>query len=180
MPDDVELLRQVRRGSDAAFRMLLERHGRYLYGIAHALVRNAADADDLVQETFVGALKTGFRGEASLRTWLVRILVRRAAMLYRSRRRRPAAESLGIGPDDDPTREVPTHPDSPGTEARLDLSTMLQGLSPEHRAVIVLRELEGLTYDEIAATLGIPRGTVESRLYRAREALRRRFRGYFE
>ena len=64
------------------------------------------------------------------------------------------------------------------TEARLDLATMLNSLSPEHRMVLILRELHGLTYAELAAALGIPQGTVESRLHRARTDLRKRFKGY--
>ncbi len=63
-------------------------------------------------------------------------------------------------------------------EARLDLATMLASLSAEHRAVIVLRELQGLSYEEMARALGVPRGTVESRLHRAREELRQRYKGY--
>ena len=65
-----------------------------------------------------------------------------------------------------------------GSDARLDLAVMLEALSPEHRKVIVLREVEGLSYDEMAAALGVPRGTVESRLFRAREELRKKFKGY--
>ena len=77
---------------------------------------------------------------------------------------------------DDASVQKPS--EASGTEAKLDLTTMLQKLSPEHRAVIVLRELERLSYDEMAEALGIPRGTVESRLHRAREELRRKFKGY--
>src|SRR5205814_5137207 len=111
-----------------------------------------------------------FRGEASVRTWLVKILVKRAAMLRRTRSRKTTismevdvvGESAGVG----------------ASEARLDLTTMLAELSAEHRAVIVLRELEQVSYEEIASTLDIPRGTVESRLHRAREEMRKRFRDY--
>lgn len=178
--DDIELLDQIRRGdrsAQAAFRELLDRHARYLFGVAHSLSGgNPSDAEDLVQETLMGALTGHFRGESSVRTWLVRILVNRAAMLRRSRSRRPET------PLDEKTVE-PASPASAGTgsgavEAKLDLTTMLAGLSPEHRQVIVLRELEGLSYEEIAAVLHVPRGTVESRLHRAREELRRRFKGY--
>src|SRR4051812_34923954 len=74
--DDAELLRQVGRGDETAFRELVSRHARYLYGIAYSMTQNAADAEDVVQETFVAVIRSTFRGEASVRTWLVQILVR--------------------------------------------------------------------------------------------------------
>ncbi len=176
--DDQELARQIGRGDEVAFKTLVDRHSRYLFGVAHALAGNAADAEDLVQETLAGALKGHYRGDASLRTWLVGILVRKAGMLRRSRRRQAATQSV-----DDPGLAVSARPYAgstavTGVDARLDLSTMLEALSPEHRTVIVLRELQGMSYEEIAFTLELPRGTVESRLFRAREELRRRFKGY--
>ena len=81
--DDRELLAAVEAGDGSAFATLVERHGRYLHGIAFAMSGNAADAEDLVQETFVAALNARFRGESSVRTWLVKVLVRRAGMLRR-------------------------------------------------------------------------------------------------
>ncbi|GMV97808.1 MAG: DNA-directed RNA polymerase sigma-70 factor [Phycisphaerae bacterium] len=176
VPEDQELIRQVGRGDPAAFRALVDQHGRYLYGVAFGLTGHAADAEDLVQETFAGALKGRFRGESSLRTWLVGILVRQASQLRRSRRRRVRPASL-----DDPAvhaRVGGTAATARGAEARLDLATMLESLSAEHRAVVVLREIEGQSYEEMARTLGVPVGTVESRLHRAREELRRRFKAY--
>ena len=174
MPDDSELLKQIGRGDHAAFRALLERHGNYLFGVAHALAdRNAADAEDLVQETLFAAVEAAdtFRSESSVRTWLVRILVNRAAMSRRSKSRRERhtdAAAAGQRPARPPTE----------SDAKLDLSAMLETLSVEHRQIIVLRELEGLSYEEMATALGVPRGTVESRLHRAREELRKRFKGY--
>lgn len=179
VPDDRELLRNAGQGNEAAFRELLGRHARYLYGIAHSLTRNPADAEDLVQETWIGALRSTFRGEASVRTWLVRILVRQAASLRRSKWRRVLPWFSGRDADGQTTEEPVVSPMMSGSEARMDLSEMLETLSPAHRAVLVLRELEGLSYAEIAAELGLPRGTVESRLHRAREQLRARFKGYF-
>lgn len=177
VPDDLELMRQIGHGDEKAFQSLVDRHARYLYGVAHGLAGNTADAEDLVQETFTGALKGNFRGEASVRTWLVQILVRRVGMLRRTRRRKPQVPfSSGFVDQATPEPSIPSS--AAGTDARLDLATMLELLSPEHRAVIVLREVQGMSYDEIAATLRVPRGTVESRLHRAREELRRRFKGY--
>ncbi len=179
VPEDFELVRQVGRGDEAAFRALVEREAPYLYGIAQALAGNAADAEDLVQETFAGMLKTRFRREASVRTWLVQILVRRVALLRRSQRWPRRHQSLESDTADVPTSDSDHPHATAGSEARLDLATMLASLSPEHQAVLVLRELEGLSYAEMAAALGVPRGTVESRLHRARAELRRRFEGYF-
>ncbi|NLX12366.1 MAG: sigma-70 family RNA polymerase sigma factor [Phycisphaerales bacterium] len=178
MPEDVELVRKIGRGDREAFRTLVKREGRYLYGIAHALTGNAADAEDAVQETFAALLNTRFRGESSLRTWLVRILVRRVGMLRRSRRRSGSHRTWEAQPAEGSETELAIPSGTASTEARLDLATMLNSLSPEHRMVLILRELHGLTYAELAAALGIPQGTVESRLHRARTDLRKRFKGY--
>ena len=171
MDEDSELLKRG-RSDPKAFRALIERHGPYLYGIAHTLSGNAADAEDLVQETLLGAIRSEFRGESSVRTWLVRILTNQAAMLRRTRRRRPEAELTADQAS--PSAKDATH----AVDAKVDLAGMLDQLSAEHRQVIILRELDGLSYEEMAAALGLPRGTVESRLHRAREELRRRFKGY--
>lgn len=178
VPDDAELLRQIVRGNEAAFRELVQRHSRYLYGIAFSLTQNTADAEDVVQETFVAVLKSTFRGESAVRTWLVQILVRQAAMLRRSKLRKA---TLTSSKDAREGFEVAANQSAvAGSDARLDLAVMLKALSPEHRQVIVLREVEEMTYDEIATALSVPRGTVESRLHRARMELRERFRGYLQ
>jgi RNA polymerase sigma-70 factor (ECF subfamily) len=174
--DDAELLRRIGHGDQAAFGQLVDRHGAYLYGVARALVQSADDADDLVQETFVGVLGSKFRGESQVRTWLVRILINRAAMLRRSKARRGGEAKEVAGGGESLASTDP--PIASGVAAKLDLAAMLEMLSEEHRQVIVLRELEGLSYEEMARTLNVPRGTVESRLHRAREELRRRFKGY--
>ena len=172
IPNDAELLREIARANQAAFRALVDGHAGYLYRVAHSLTGSGADADDLVQETFAAVLESQFRGESSVRTWLVAILVRRAAMLRRTAGRRIRASSL------DDAASASTKSGADATEARLDVNQMLQELSEEHRQVIVLRELQGMSYDDIAAALEVPRGTVESRLFRAREELRKRFKGY--
>jgi RNA polymerase sigma-70 factor (ECF subfamily) len=172
--DDAELLRRSYAGDPSAFEALVERHARYLTGIALGLCdRNLADAEDVVQETFVAALTSRFRGESSAKTWLVQILVRRAALLRRTRKHEPRRSAAGG------EVERTSRSDSPGVDSKLDLAEMLAGLPPDQRQVIVLRELEGLSYEEMARTLHVPRGTVESRLHRARVALKELFRGYF-
>ena len=145
---------------------------------AKRITGNNEKARDVVQETFVAILNSKFRGESAVRTWLVQILVRRAAMLRRSRKRATAAIDRSVTQGGSSTNVAERASGIAGTDARLDLSAMLQVLSPEHRQVILLREIEGMSYEAIAESLGVPRGTVESRLHRAREELRKRFKGY--
>jgi RNA polymerase sigma-70 factor (ECF subfamily) len=174
VPSDVELLRRIAHGHQDAFRELVDRHSRYLFGIAYSLTGHSSDAEDVVQETFVAVINSKFRGESAVRTWLVQILIRRAAMLRRSKRR--STTSLDGAKDASAVAARGTG----GSDAKLDLAVMLEALSVEHRQVIVLRELEGMTYEEMAIALDVPRGTVESRLHRARNELRERFKGYLQ
>jgi RNA polymerase sigma-70 factor (ECF subfamily) len=179
--DDADLMRLAARGDEAAFRALVDRHGRYLTGVAFSLCGNATDAEDLVQETLVAALTSTFRGESKVRTWLVQILVRRAALLRRSRKRQHGetlAGAVGATIADEGRTRSTSSPATSATDAKIDLAQMLETLTPEHRQIIVLRELEGMSYEEMAAALGVPRGTVESRLHRARGVLKEKFRGY--
>jgi len=181
---DVELVQAARAGDPAAFHALVDRYAHSLFALAVSLSDNTADAEDLVQETFTGAFRGlgGFQGRASVKTWLSRILVRQAARHLRYARRRKATfipleatseSSLGV---------ASSHPrpgGQAGADVRMDVMAAIRSLSPEHQGVIVLRELEGLSYDEMAEVLQIPRGTVESRLFRARRALQEQLKEYF-
>lgn len=168
---DLELLLKARRGEGAAFAELVERHAGALYRLAYALVSDAADAEDVLQETLIAVYRQAgrFRRESAVKTWMSAILVRQAARLRRHRARR-RAESL------DAAGERAGR--GGGADFRLDLAEALEDLSPEHREVIALREIRGLSYAEIAEALAVPRGTVESRLHRARQALRERLKEY--
>lgn len=163
-PTDEQLLSRL-SVDPQAMRLLLERHGAYLQGLARSLTRSEAEADDAVQETLLALLGARFDGRSSVRTFMVSILIRRAAVLRRKRR-----GWLKIVSE---VEETP-HPESGvrAVDARLDLTTILQKLAPEYREVIVMRELESMSYDEMAKVLGVPKGTVESRLHRAREQLK--------
>lgn len=165
---DAVLLKLAAQGDGAAFQKLVDRHAAGLLRLACGLVGNRSDAEDVVQETFLGAFKAAgtFEGRSTVRTWLGQILVRQAAALRRSRRTRQAlALEENVLANTGTSRSVQV-------DRREDVMVMLQRLSPEHREVIVLREFEQMSYDEIASALGVPRGTVESRLHRARAELR--------
>jgi len=177
LPNDLELARRARHGDLAAFHGLVDRHASYLFGLGVSLVGNAADAEDIVQETFFGAFRglRGFQERSSVKTWLTQILVRQAARVFRlGRRRGPGVVQFDA--------ESPSGPSVPsGTaraDAQMDVNAAILSLRPDHREVIVLRELEGMSYEEIAQALAIPRGTVESRLHRARQQLREVLRDY--
>lgn len=180
---DAELVQRIRNGDESAFRELVNRHADSLYGLACSVMGNAADAEDVLQEALLGAFRRlgAFEGRSSVKTWLVRILLNHASKFRRSRRvRRAAPLPDQVGPDDSDSGGPQTGSPAAIVEGRLDLDVMLQTLSEEHRQVIVLREMQQMSYDEIAQALQIPRGTVESRLHRARQELKRRFAGYLQ
>lgn len=174
---DAELVRRARRGDDSAFHRLVEGHGGRLYGLAMSLLGRREDAEDVVQETFAAAFGGlgGFRGHASVKTWLTRILMKRIAKLRRRqryRRTRPIEEADGCN-------DAAPRPGGDGrADLRMDVAAMLERLSNDHRAVILLREMQGMSYEEIAKVLAVPRGTVESRLFRARQRLKELLRDY--
>lgn len=168
-PSDHELVERAIGGQPQAFHLIVERHAPGLFRLACGLVGNRADAEDVVQETFAGAFAAlrRFEKRSSVRTWLGQILVRQAAALRRSQRVRQAVplrvaefvEAADSGPAEHVGRTM-------------DLAEALDRLSTEHRTVLVLREFAQMSYDEIAEVLAVPRGTVESRLHRARNELR--------
>ncbi len=174
---DWELVKRARGGDPQAFHDLVDRHARSLFGLAVRLVGDPADAEEVVQETFAGAFRglRAFRGQAAVKTWLTQILIRQTSRLYR-RERRHRHNVLRLDRPEATDPAVP--PSQQQADFRMDLSKAILGLAPEYRQVIVLRELQGMTYDQIAAVLGVPRGTVESRLFRARRRLQELLKGY--
>lgn len=172
---DLELARRAAGGDRSAFHAVVDRHAQALYRLARGLSSSRPDAEDLVQETFVEAIKSigGFDGRSSLMTWLTRILFRRAGRLWKRNRRARAMISLDAAGDSArPHDRLVSMPATSSVDHRLDLAAVLPRLAPEHRQVLLLREMQGMSYAEIARTLKVPQGTVESRLHRARKELR--------
>jgi RNA polymerase sigma-70 factor, ECF subfamily len=175
--DDTELIRATLAGQPAAFGQLVVRYQDRLYNALFRVLGSAEDARDVVQDAFVQAfLKLeSFRGSAAFYTWLYRIAFNLG--MSRARRERPTGsldftkDACGTEPvDGQPTPEVILVQQE---RARL-VHAALAELNAEHREVIVLRELEGCRYDQIAEILDLPVGTVRSRLFRARLELRDR------
>jgi len=180
-PRDLAALRRAQEGDDAAFEELVNRYSKELYGLAFFLTGQASDAEDVVQETFLGAYErlAAFESRSSVRTWLSRILVNQAARQRRSQRVRRAAQPLRLATASEALlRGSATVSPATASEIRMDVLEVLQTLRLEHREIVVLRELEGLSYRQIAEVLSIPEGTVESRLFRAREELKENLRDY--
>jgi RNA polymerase sigma-70 factor (ECF subfamily) len=187
-----ELVGRLKRGEASAYHELVDQYARRLFGLAYTLVGNAADAEDVAQETLLGAVKSigRFERRSSLWTWLTRIAVRQATKLRRSPAGRrmlsihAAADSAGDGSNRSAgvasTAEDAMHVPSgvSGVDAKVDLSAALQTLTDEHRAVLVLREFEQMSYEEMSQALDVPIGTIESRLFRARAELRKRLTAY--
>jgi RNA polymerase sigma-70 factor (ECF subfamily) len=175
--EEAGLLRAAQGGDQAAFGELVRRYQRAIYRVVYALTRNPGDADDLAQETFVRAWQAigRFRVGEPLHPWFARIATNLAFSLFRRRRRRPetpleplveAGHQWGV--EDDPAGRVEED------ERNSHLQAAFAELKPEHQAVLALRVVDEQSYEEIAATLGVPVGTVMSRLSRARAELRTR------
>ena len=174
---DLELLRAAAAGNHAAFERLVDRHAAGLFRAAISLTRSRDDAEDVMQEAMIGAFRgvKKFNGRSSVKTWLTSILIRQAAKGWH--RNRHQRQTLSIHAtvresDSHDVRSLHVGSSSENADRRMDLMAMLKTMSADHQQVIVMREIQGLSYDEIAMALNVPRGTVESRLHRAREQLR--------
>ena len=163
-PTDADLVARAAAGDERAFRDLVDRHGPAISGTVTRMLGRGPDVDDVVQETFVrfhGALGR-FRGDASLSTYLTRIAINESNRLLTRRQRRLGRSAPA---DDAPEPVAPGHADDWATTETVRRA--LDGLSPKHRAVVVLRLIEGRSTRETAQALGVPEGTVLSRLSRA-------------
>ena len=174
-----ELVRAAQRGDDSAFEELVRTYEKRVYHLALRMCGNVDDAYEVTQEAFLSAWKgmRFFRGESSFSTWLYRLTSNAAIDFLRRQRRQGGSDGVSLD-DEDTFLEVADPAPSPHQQAeRLELRDALArglgALSPEHRQVLLLRELQGLTYEEIAAALELDLGTVKSRIARAREKLRK-------
>jgi len=172
--ESVIALRRARSDSTEALAEVLEAHRPLICRLARRVAGDGADLDDVIQEALIAvATSLGrFRGECKLSTWVAGITVRTATRHALRRRRETLAtdpslpDGPAIGTHDDPVAAVRAR----DLEARLRAS--IDSLDPDHRAVVALRHIEGLSLQEVARALGVPLGTVKSRLHHARRALR--------
>ena len=174
-----ELVRAARSGDQSAFEALVKANQAMAYQLAYRMTGNPEDAADLTQEAFLSAWRSlaSFQGQSAFSTWLYRLTSNACIDFLRREKRRGALSLTAEDEEEERQLEVPDERFSPERElekkeAQRTVREGLLSLSPEHREVLVLRELEGLSYEEIAQTLGLEEGTVKSRLARARIALK--------
>ena len=188
---EAQFIERLKRGDAAAFETLVHERSGEIYGLLYRLTENAEEARDLTQETFLRAFQSvvHFRGESDLRTWIYRIAINQARNRWRwwRRRRRDATVSIDapeigggrlglIATLKSNTIKDPEQ-DTLANERERALKKALSSLRRVYREAVILRDIEGFAYEEIAATLEISVGTVKSRLARGRQELRRKLEG---
>ena len=186
---DLSLVRRVQRGDKGAFDALVLKYQHKLVKLVMRYVRNPAEAEDIAQEAFIKAYRAlpQFRGDSAFYTWLYRIAINTAKNAVVSRDRSPVEYDLDRSNTDESYDMQGRMKDSETPEGlvltdeiRSTVNAAIEALPEDLRTAIVLRELEGLSYEEIAAAMACPVGTVRSRIFRAREAIDRRLREVFE
>ena len=178
---DWALVQECASGDEAACTRLVTDHQRMVYQLAFHLLGDSQEALDLSQDVFLRVFRTlkHFRGHSTLRTWIYRIVLNQASNRQRWWRRRHRNQQVALEEHTAVHGDLPDRRDAISPDRQLEeretadlVWKALDALAFDQRAVIVLREIEGLSYDEIATSLGVAVGTVKSRLARARESLR--------
>ncbi len=188
VPSDAALVHRAREGDVEAFGQLVERHQDYMYNAVFHLVRREEDAEDVAQEVFVRAYEnlTRFQGRAKFTTWLYGIMLNTVRSFWR-RSSRHSVLSIDVPSDGQDGRppEIESGVEDPAdaTMRREHVRMVRAGiarLDDQLREIIVLRDIQGLTYGDLADALDVPEGTVKSRLFRARRELRRVLEPYYD
>lgn len=180
--EDRELITRAQQGDQAAFRSLVERHQRRAFVIAVGLVRDENDAREIVQEAFLRVYRSlgSFQGGSSFFTWLYRIVTNLAIDLMRKPGRKDAELLDNQTIDEDADFPLVSRIDGADPldvmrrrEIAARIQAALDALPPYHRGVILMREVEGMSYEEMAQAMGVSKGTIMSRLFHARQKLQR-------
>ena len=183
-------IERLRRGDSAAFETLVTERSGEIYGLLYRLTENREEARDLTQETFLRAFQSisTFRGDSDLRTWIYRIAINQARNRWRWWRRRRRDSTFSLDSTSDEGRQLligrlkaestpDPEQDTLARERERVLRKALSGLRRVYRETVILRDIEGFAYEEIAVALDISVGTVKSRLARGRQELKRKLEG---
>ena len=184
---DRELVRSAQKGDGQAFRRLVEKYQRRVYQLALGMLKDPDDAMDIAQETFVRVHRylPSFKGDSSFFTWTYRIAMN---LCLDAQRRKGRGERVDVDDGDEAEIEAAMDPPSHALagpqrqalneELKDKMEQALSELSENHRSILLLREMEGLSYEELAKVLGIRKGTVMSRLFHARLKMQKKLREY--
>ena len=181
---DLALVERVQAGDRSSFDVLVLRYQHKVLKLIMRYVRDAAEAEDVAQEAFIKAYRAlpGFRGDSAFYTWLYRIAINTAKNSLVAKKRRPLDYDLDLqDPEQHDMQNRLQDSDTPealvlSDEIRETVNAAIAALPEELRTAIVMREIDGLSYEEIAAAMDCPVGTVRSRIFRAREAIDLRLR----
>lgn len=177
---DAELVARVQRGDKRAFDLLVLKYQRKVIRLLSRMIREPADVEDVAQEAFIKAYRAlpQFRGDSAFYTWLYRIAINTARNWQAAQNRRPKTISSTENEDGETFNQVDNLIDINTPEAMVanqqiaeTVNAAIAALPEDLRKAIVLREIEGMSYDDIALTMGCPIGTVRSRIFRARESI---------
>jgi|TARA_R110000851_G_scaffold165169_2_gene309878 RNA polymerase sigma-70 factor (ECF subfamily) len=177
---DAELVARVQRGDKRAYDLLVLKYQRKIMRLLSRMIREPSEVEDVAQEAFIKAYRAlpQFRGDSAFYTWLYRIAINTARNWQASSQRRPMSSSIVSNEDDETFDQIDNLTDISTPESvlasRQVVSTVneaIDALPEELRTAIVLREIEGMSYEDIAQSMGCPIGTVRSRIFRAREAI---------
>ena len=192
--DDITLVQRVRTGDQRAFKQLVERYQRKVFGVAYGMMHNKEDARDVAQEAFVKVYRylAYFKGEASFSTWLFRITSNICIDLMRKRGQTRGLTHIEF--DEEATHDIAeaqigalgsllgTNPQKSAMRKELGdkINEALSEIPQAHRQILLLREVEGMSYEAISKTLDVPKGTVMSRLFHARLKMQKKLNNYIE
>ena len=182
---DADLVARVQQGDKQAFDLLVLKYQRKIQRLLSRMIRDQSDIDDVMQEAFIKAYRAlpQFRGDSAFYTWLYRIAINTARNWMSSQGRRPSAPGLNQAEDGETFNEIDNLTDNNTPESALasqeiasTVNSVIEQLPSELQTAIVLREIDGLSYEEIAQMMNCPIGTVRSRIFRAREAIATKLR----
>jgi RNA polymerase sigma-70 factor, ECF subfamily len=185
---DQELIRRVKGGNKQAYGLLVERYQGRILAVLTQYLHNASDAEDVAQETFVRAYRSlsSFRGDSAFYTWLHRIAINTAKNAITARNCRPPTQDVDLGDslNDGIDTRLRDHETPEAIRQRHEVEGRLQraidGLEHNLQTALILREYEGMSYQDIAITTEVPVGTVRSRIFRARQLIEEALRPFLE
>ena len=182
---DAELVARVKAGDKKAFDLLVLKYQRKIMRLLSRMIRDQAEVEDVAQEAFIKAYRAlpQFRGDSAFYTWLYRIAINTARNWLSSNSRRPSTPSSYENEDGETFNELDNLTDNTTPESELasrqiaqTVNKAIEDLPEDLRTAIVLREIEGMSYEDIAQSMNCPIGTVRSRIFRAREAIATKLR----